>query len=166
MTDGCHLIDLQLLPDDQFRLRFGKECRTGSLYYFGIDPHSVEHNRSAEKNLAVLIKRWIVLLLEQPIGRPLFLPFDFADECTRWLACEKKETSEIIVVSGWAPVEGWAIGPSDFRDYAQSLPGFQADEPFRSQIFYLPRILAEFRRVVGQLTACRSPQISTPQQLA
>ena len=156
MTNACHLIELQLLPDEQFRLHFGNESQTGSLYYLGIDPESAEYDCSAEQGLSHLFSRWITLLQEQPFAKPLYLPFDFADECTRWLACEKSN-SNVQVVSGWAPVEGWAVSPSDFHDHAQSLTSFQPDEPLRIQTFYLPRVLADLRRVVGELNPGSPP---------
>ena len=151
MSPSTHILDLQLLSDEEFRIRLGDESRTGSLYYLGIDPRSVDHDCPAEEGLRRLVRGWLNQLSDCSNSGIRYLPFDFADESTQWLACDASN-STIDVVFGWAPVEGWAISPSDFQQHATHLTGFAPNEPAFVQTFYLPRLLSELRRLISAIT--------------
>ena len=148
MPEFIRLLDLQLLLSDEFRIRLGEESRTASLYYLGIDPKSIDHDCPAEEALRRLLKGWLTQLANCSGRGRRYLPLDFSDESTQWLACEAKGNT-VEVVFGWAPVEGWAISPSEFQQHAERLPGFTPNEPTFVQSFYLPRLLSELRRVIN-----------------
>jgi len=154
------LIDLQFTSADEFALRVGSEQRTGSLYYLGIDPRAPDHNCMPTTGLARLFSSWIERLLQPHVSSPVFLPFDFADETTQWIACETSDNT-VHMVFGWAHVEGWAISPSDFGKHATSLPDFTPDEPTFIQSFYLPRLLNELRHQIACLNANPDETINT-----
>ncbi len=161
MPDFKPVLDLQLTSPDEFRIRLGEETRTGTLYYLGIDPRTADHDCSPAEGLRRLLTGWLRLLISErqtPPG-PCYLPFDFADETTQWLACEISDDM-IHAVFGWAPVEGWAISPSDIDRYARQLPEFTPNEPAFVQSFYLPRLLSDLRRVIAgiaPLTTAEAP---------
>lgn len=143
-------VEVRLIDDDHFVLRVGEEVRRGDLYYLGIDPRTQDHDCTAADGIRRLLSRWIEVLLESDAGCILYLPFDFSDETTRWLACEKHD-QQITTVFGWAPVEGWSITPSDFDQYLHHLAEFRADEPVNPQTVYLPRMVSNLRAQISQL---------------
>lgn len=150
MSSGIQVVEVTLTDSEQFAVRVGEELRSGELYYLGIDPAAADHDCSASEGLKNLIAGWIRELIAAEEGYILYLPFDFSDEYTRWLACEK-HGSEVTCVFGMAEVEGWSFSPSDFSGLARSLQGFQADAPVNPQTFYLPRVLSELRQSYGRL---------------
>lgn len=154
------LIDLQFTSAEEFVLHIGSEQRTGSLYYLGIDPRAPDHNCTPTTGLARLFSGWVKYLLQPDIPNPVFLPFDFADETTQWIACEISDNT-IHLVFGWAPVEGWAISPSDFSQYVSSLPDFVPNAPALIQSFYLPRFLNELRHQITRLNNASDDEINT-----
>lgn len=145
------LMDVQLTSKDEFRLRLGEATQTGAMYYLGIDPQSPDHDCPPARSLQRLFRAWLQLLLDsRGLSGPCYLPFDFADESTQWLACELSDNM-IHAVFGWAEIEGWAISPTDFRQQARHLPEFSPAEPAFVQSFYLPRLLSDLRRVIATL---------------
>ena len=150
MSPRHQIVEVSLTDAEQFSVRVGEEQRSGELYYLGIDPKAADHDCSAEVGLQNLISGWITELISAEEGRILYLPFDFSDEFTRWLACERTG-SEVTCVFGMAEVEGWSFSPSDFGGLAKSLQGFQADVPTNPQTFYLPRMLSDLRQSHGRL---------------
>ncbi|MEZ6128458.1 MAG: hypothetical protein R3C59_07230 [Planctomycetaceae bacterium] len=154
MTSSTIITDIHMTNGDQFRVQIGDEVRSGDLYYLGIDPRNKDHNCDAGVGLQRLIDGWIEAILSNSDGQIFYLPFDFSDEFTRWLACEKRE-SEITIVFGWAEVEGWSFSPSDFSEQSRDLKAFLADEPVNPQTFYTPRLLSNLRRskaAIGERT--------------
>ena len=139
------IAEIHITDGEQFEVRIGDETRTGDLYYLGIDPRNKDHDCSSDVGLMRLIDGWIETIVANESGRIFYLPFDFSDEFTRWLACEKSG-SEITVVFGWAEVEGWSFSPSDFSEHSRKLTDFRADEPTNPQTFYTPRLLSNLRR--------------------
>lgn len=150
MSSGIQIVEVSLTDSEQFAVRVGEELRSGELYYLGIDPAAADHDCAPEEGLKKLIAGWIAELIDVDEGRILYLPFDFSDEYTRWLACEK-HGSDVTCVFGMAEVEGWSFSPSDFSGLARSLQGFHADAPVNPQTFYLPRFLSELRRSFSRL---------------
>ncbi|MCA9049090.1 MAG: hypothetical protein KDA89_10210 [Planctomycetaceae bacterium] len=138
-------VAIEVRSGEQFQVRIGSELRTGDLYYLGISPDNPDFNCSAHVGLQRLIDGWVQTILHNPEGVLFYLPFDFSDEFTRWLACEK-HGSEITVVFGWAPVEGWSFSPSQFQEFSRKLEDFHPDEPANPQTFYTPAFLSALRR--------------------
>ena len=145
MSRFCPIVDVRFTSDEEFSLRVGDERRTGGLYYLGIDPRTPDHKCAPDVGLRKLLAGWIDCLIDRQLPCPVYLPFDFGDETTQWLACERSQ-NYVDVVFGSAPVEGWAINVSDFRGYSASLSDFTPNEPVFIQTFYLPRLLSDLRR--------------------
>lgn len=152
-TIGAQKISVELDGNNHIVVHVGNECRIGNSYYLGLAPECQDHNCSISTGLRRMLLAWI-RELESACNDLIYLPFDFSDETTRWLACQKIG-SQLHVVFGWADVEGWAITPSDFSGFARSLPGFTPDEPLNVQEFYLPRFLSQIRRSA----ACCDPDL-------
>ncbi len=140
-----HTVSVSLNADNQIEVNVGTESRAGESYYLGLQPNSENHEFRPAEGTRQLVSEWIRLLTELRDGQQLFLPFDFSDEYTRWLTL-RREDRDVTIVFGWATVEGWAISPRDFTQYAHGVPGFMPDEPLLTQTFYLPRILSDLRR--------------------
>jgi len=145
------IADIRITSGEQFQVQIGDENRSGDLYYLGIDPRNEDHNCSADLGLWRLITGWIDTIAANTDGQRFYLPFDFSDEFTRWVACEKSG-NEITVVFGWAEVEGWSFSPSEFSAHSQDLKGFRADEPTNPQTFYTPQFLSDLRRSRALIT--------------
>jgi hypothetical protein len=150
MASSNFTADIQITDGEQFRVQIGEEIRSGDLYYLGIDPRNKDHECSADVGLMRLIDGWIETLIASEGKRIFYLPFDFSDEFTRWLACEKNG-NRITVVFGWAAVEGWSFSPSDFSEHSRDLKDFRPDEPTNPQTFYLPRLLSDLRRSLASI---------------
>lgn len=151
-TSATQTVTIRLDDDSRIALRIGTESRDGDSYYLGLNTHSPDHNCSAQTGLIRLLTAWIRSLCELKDGGLIYLPFDFSDEYTRWLACQRV-SQEIMVVFGWAAVEGWAISPSDFSEYLYQVPEFSPDEPLEVQSFYLPWFISQIRRSRSGLSA-------------
>lgn len=162
MPDFTPLLDVQFLSQDEFVICLGEETRTGALYYLGIDPRTADHDCPSAEGLKRLFTGWLNLLINSRgmSPGPCYLPFDFADESTQWLACEISDNM-IHAVFGWAPVEGWAISPSDLSPHARHLPEFSPNEPAFVQSFYLPRLLSDLRRVICGMSSLEIPADET-----
>ena len=137
-------VSVSLNADNQIAVQVGSESRAGESYYLGLQPNSENHEFRPATGTMQLVTEWIRLLAGLGDGQTLFLPFDFSDEYTRWLHVHR-EGRNVIIVFGWATVEGWAISPQDLSQYAEALPGFMPDEPLITQTFYLPRVLSDLR---------------------
>lgn len=144
------ILEVRLINEDEFCIRVGTDLQTGALYYLGIDPESAEHHCSPAQGVRRLLDRWLQVITEEATGQIFYLPFDFSDESTRWLACEKSG-QQITTVFGWAPVEGWSFSPSDFESYRHQLSDFQPDVPANPQTIYLPRFLSELRAAAASV---------------
>jgi hypothetical protein len=145
-------VSVSLNADNQITVTLGTESRAGESYYLGLEPNSANHSFRPATGIMQLLTEWIRLISELKCGQQLFLPFDFSDEYTRWLNLHR-DGRNLIVVFGWATIEGWAISPKDLSQYAHGLPGFMPDEPLISQTLYLPRVLNELRLSREQLSA-------------
>lgn len=139
------VLSLALDPENHIRLTVGELSRTGESYYLGIAPDSLDDDCRPAAGLKRLLTSWIRQIVDAAGHGLVYLPFDFSDEYTRWLACELAN-DEVTVVLGWADVEGWAISPSDLTAFASHLPGFRPEEPLVAQTFYLPWFVSQLRR--------------------
>lgn len=130
--------------DNQIVITIGTESRAGETYYLGLQPDSESHDFRPALGTLQLVSEWIRLLSDLPENQPQFLPFDFSDECTRWMML-RRTGREIEITLGWAVVEGWAISVRDLSLYRSQPAGFRPDEPLVTQTFYLPRVLSNLR---------------------
>lgn len=137
-------VSVSLNADNQIHVQVGNESRAGESYYLGLQPASENHDFRPATGTMQLVGEWIRLLSDLKDGQQLFLPFDFSDEFTRWLAINR-EGLNVTIVFGWATVEGWSIMPNDLSQHAYGLEGFMPDEPIFMQTFYLPRVISDLR---------------------
>jgi hypothetical protein len=147
-------VTVRLNSDNQITVGVGTESRTGECYYLGLHQGGSHGDYQPLAGTARLLRSWLSLVCGLRDGDPLFLPFDFSDEYTRWLALQRT-ADEVTVVTGWAAIEGWAISPADFSEFAHGLPGFMPDEPLVAQSFYLPRVLSDLRHSLAVLESQR-----------
>ena len=160
-------VSVSLNADNQIEVHVGSESRAGESYYLGLQVDSDSHEFRPADGIAQLLREWIRLLIELKDGRQLFLPFDFSDEYTRWLSVQR-EGCDVAIVFGWSTVEGWAISPGDFTQYAHGLPGFMPDEPLQAQTWYLPNVLSGLRQslavVAEQSLTRRAEGVNPPSE--
>jgi hypothetical protein len=128
-------LSVRLNSGNQIEVCCGSESRCGECYYLSLSESSGDSgageaaSRSAlQSGLRGLLQEWIRHLQLLEDGGLLWLPFDFSDEYTRWLAVQRSG-DEASLVFGWAPVEGWAINPQDLGELPRHLEGFVPDEP-------------------------------------
>ena len=85
----------------------------------------------AEKVVVVLrqlLGQWLSAVERVPDGGTVYLRYDFSDQCTGWLRCERSRTV-VDVCRGWSEVEGWSLHPSAVGDHFTRVPGFRPDGP-------------------------------------
>lgn len=93
---------------NDIQLQLGNEAWTCDSYYFAIDHHLQEDDDSATKVKAVLrklLEQWLSAATDLPDAGTAFLPFDFSDQCTAWVRCQRLG-EEMILWLGWSRVEG------------------------------------------------------------
>jgi hypothetical protein len=116
--------------DDLF-LHFEGQSWVCDSYYFAIDWNFLPGDESTEKVRAVLrklLEQWLSTVMNLSDGGTAFLPYDFSDEYTGWLCCQRNG-DEMTVLRGWALVQGHGIFPSAIGKYLTHLPEFKADGP-------------------------------------
>jgi hypothetical protein len=114
---------------DDLVLRLGDLVWRCDSYYLAIDRGLLPEQEDARKIravLRVLLQSWRLAIESLASGATAYLPYDFSDQCTAWLACER-EGRDLLVRHGWADVEGWSISPSEPSAQTAKPKGFQAD---------------------------------------
>jgi len=114
---------------DDLLLKFGGSVWRCDSYYLALDEGVLGRRRGAPKVRAVLrtlLEKWRAAIAALANGPTAYLPYDFSDQCTAWLACERVDT-ELLVRHGWATVEGWTIVPSDPSPPETKPAGFKPD---------------------------------------
>jgi hypothetical protein len=114
---------------DDLVLRFASERWVCDSYYLVLDRELLPDREDADKVRAVLrrlLEQWLAALGRLPDGGTAYLPYDFSDQYTGWLACQRSG-SEVAVSRGWADVEGWSFFPSAAGDLSARPRGFRAD---------------------------------------
>ena len=114
---------------DDLVLRLGNSVWRCDSYYLALDEGVFPEREDAQKVravLRVLLETWRTAIGALANGASVYLPYDFSDQCTAWLACEL-QGSELLVQHGWADVEGWTISPSDPTVHVAKLAGFSVD---------------------------------------
>lgn len=127
-------------------LQFGTERFICDSYYLALDSGVLPGREDSEKVRAVfsrLLKQWLAALDTLADGGTAYLPFDFSDECSRWLSCSRSG-DEATVSVGWATVEGWALRPSALDDLTRSPQAFQTElSPIRGSVSALTAAIRE-----------------------
>lgn len=122
---------------DDLVLTVGDSVWRCDSYYLALDPGTLAGQEDAPKVRAVLralLARWSAAVGGLTKGGTAYLPYDFSDECTAWLACELVDDG-LLVRHGWANVAGWSISPSAPPPHLAKPAGFSADAgPWRISI--------------------------------
>lgn len=130
-------MDLTLRFDDNgtghrdIVLHFAGQSWVCDSYYLALDRRHLADRCDAEKVRAVLcrlLEQWLAVVENESHTRTVFLPYDFSDQYTAWLRCQRDD-GEVIVSRGWAEVEGWSFFPSAVGDYLSHLSDFHLDGP-------------------------------------
>ncbi len=116
---------------DDLVLRFAGEQWRCDSYFLLLDRGLLPEREDAEKVRAVLrrlLGQWLAAMEQLPDGGTAFLPYDFSDQYTGWLAC-CRIGDEVEVSRGWATVEGTSFFPSAAGDLFERPRGFRVDGP-------------------------------------
>jgi hypothetical protein len=112
---------------DDIQLQLENETWTCDSYYFALDRNVRDGDESATKVKAVLrklLEHWLKVATKLPDASTAFLPFDFSDQCTGWLRCQR--IGEVVLLSlGWSLVEGWSFFPSEADRFVSDLADFK-----------------------------------------
>jgi hypothetical protein len=134
---GGGAVDLSLRFDDKetghndLVLRFAGQSWVCDSYYLALDRGLLADREDADKVRAVLrrlLMQWLEAVDNMPDGGAVFLPYDFSDQYTAWLRCQRSG-SGVTVFRGWADMAGWSCFPSAVGEYLSHLPGFRPDGP-------------------------------------
>jgi hypothetical protein len=133
-------------------LRYGGGEWVCDSYFLALDRELLPDREGADKVRAVLrrlLEQWLAAVERIPDGGTAYLPYDFSDQGTGWLACHR--TGEEVTVSrGWAVVEGWSFFPSAAGDLFDRPRGFHADGPtIRGSVSELSEAVRESLAQVG-----------------
>lgn len=112
-------------------LQFAGERWVCDSYYLLFDGELLPDREDADKVWAVLrrlLEQWLTAVERLPDGGTAYLPYDFSDQYTGWLACHRSG-DEVSVSRGWADVEGWSFFPSAAGDLLERPRGFRVDGP-------------------------------------
>jgi hypothetical protein len=116
---------------DDLVLRFGGDQWKCDSYYLALDGELLPDREDADKVRIVhqrLLEQWLAAVERLPDGGTAFLPYDFSDQYTGWLVCQRSG-DEVAVSRGWATVEGWSFSPSAAGDLLERPRGFRVDGP-------------------------------------
>jgi hypothetical protein len=132
-----HMLDLSLCYEDNgtahndLLLRFAGQTWMCDSYYFALDEKVHPDDGSPAKVRAVLrklLEQWLTAAANLPDTGTTFLPYDFSDEYTGWICCQR-DGSEMDLSRGWANVQGWSLFPSAVGEYFSNLPDFKIEGP-------------------------------------
>ncbi len=116
---------------DDLVLWFAGQRWVCDSYYLALDRGLLPDREDADKVRAVLrrlLQQWLAAVEQLPDGGSAYLPYDFSDQYTGWLVCQRSG-DEVAVSRGWADVEGWAFFPSVAGDLLKRPRGFRLDGP-------------------------------------
>lgn len=94
---------------DDLVLRIGDSVWRCDSYYLLLDRGMLPDQEDASKVravLRVLLEKWRTAIKDLTNGETVYLPYDFSDEYSAWLACELVN-GELLIQRGSA--EGWSI---------------------------------------------------------
>jgi len=111
-------------------LHFAGQTRVCDTYYFTFDRNLRSEDGSPDKVRAILrklLEQWLTAATNLPDGGTTFLPYDFSDQYTGWLRCQRNG-DEMAVSLGWDEnVQGWSLFPSAIGEYLSQLPSFKVE---------------------------------------
>jgi hypothetical protein len=145
-------ISVTVNDEQQVVVQIDGETRQGDVWYLslqlGADP-------TQEVPVATEVRRllsvWMECIAQLTPGQVTWLPFDFSDESTRWLACHY-DGCDTHLRFGWSSVEGWAVAPFDSAGYSRAGQTFRADDAAADAIrVYRPFLLNQLRKSMQQL---------------
>lgn len=118
---------------DDIVLRFAGAVYRADSYYLAIDTDLEPDREDDAKARAVfnrLLEQWRDAIRRLGPGEAVCLPYDFSDQYTAWLRCERDPQSSILKVErGWAPLEGYYFCPSNLGSSLPTPEGFIVDGP-------------------------------------
>jgi hypothetical protein len=143
-------LTIRLNSSNQIEVRCGTESRCGECHYLEMGATESLHStipsnptrQLLESSLQQLLREWLTILKSLQNGELVWLPFDFSDESTRWLAVHRTG-HEAALVFGWARVEGWAIDPANIGELARGLRDFIPDDPLVVQSCELAALITD-----------------------
>lgn len=109
-------------------LLFGDERHVCDSYYLALDAQLLPECEDVEKVRAVLrrlLEQWLQAAEHLPDGGTIYLPYDFSDQCTGWLACTRTG-DHVSLQRGFALVEGWSLIHSALGDLQRYPRGLEA----------------------------------------
>jgi len=112
---------------DDVHLSFEGIEEIADSYYLVLDNGVEPDDESPSKALLVLrrlLEQWREYLNVASQGEVLFLPYDFSDQYTGCLRCERNAVG-FHVAHGYSSREGWSFNPSDISDYVRSIEDFR-----------------------------------------
>jgi hypothetical protein len=116
---------------DDLVLRFGGDSWACDSYYLALDRELLPDREDSDKVRAVLrrlLEQWLAAVEQLPDGGTAYLPYDFSDQYTGWLACGRS-SGGVVLSRGWADIEGWSFFPSAAGDLFVRPRGFRVDGP-------------------------------------
>jgi hypothetical protein len=95
------------------------------------------------------LEQWLDALTQLPDHGTAYLPFDFSDQGTGWLVCQRR-AQEVEIALGWATLEGWTVMPSALGDLSTMPTGLQVDgSTIRTTVTALADAFHHSRSLVG-----------------
>jgi hypothetical protein len=114
-------------------LEFAGKTWISDTYFFALDeslktpyPHPLERIYAV---LRRLLTQWLTAVETLQPSATVYLPYDFSDQCTAWLACTKSGDTNLTIRHGWSNVEGWSFLPTEIGPHLHHLPDFMASGP-------------------------------------
>ena len=95
---------------DDLVLTLGDVSWRCDSYYLALNQGVLADQEDAPKEravLRVLLGNWRTAVARLVKGTTAYLPYDFSDQGTAWLACELDD-GDLLLQHGWADVEGWS----------------------------------------------------------
>ncbi len=149
---GESLVDLQFQPNgsahDDVIVRVARNEFTCDSYYFLIcgerDCTPEDSQESIVRSiLGLMLDEWVEAVEQLQVGQSTHLPFDFSDQCSRWIHVVRTDASHCVVRHMSDPLEAWAMSPVGFRRFLGDL----RDPNYSSERYSIDRqhLLAELR---------------------
>lgn len=129
MRFAFRFVDNGTLHDDLV-LEFGDAQYLCDSYFLAMDRRLTPKEEGAAKVRAVmraLLTQWADAVTALPDGRCAYLPYEFSDQFTRWIAC-RREDERVRLSRGFSPLEGWRFTSSDLSISETAPKGFKNEK--------------------------------------
>lgn len=143
-------LSVSLDADNRIVIRVGNEFQTGETHYLAMEASDANRRAALWQALQTLLQDWISLLNRSCNGDIVYLPFDFSDEATSWLACHCDHT-EFTLVFGRMDIEGWEIASGNWHRQTDFPLRFVVNEPANPQTFDRAHVLRKLQQGLEQL---------------